>query len=87
MRKKTHHEDYRKKDHQINSQLIDALTGMGQKVSDALGKLGLSEGTSAGMEAAETMSNGIDRLEETMKATNRETKDMLQLILSYLGTS
>jgi len=56
-------------------------------VSDALGKLGPSEGTSAGMEAAEAMSNRIDRLEETMKATNGETKDMLQLILSRLGTS
>ena len=87
MRKKTRHEDYRKKDQQINSQLIDALTGMGQKVSDALGKLGSSEGTSVGMEAAEAMSNRIDRLEETMKATNGETKDMLQLILSRLGTS
>jgi len=87
MRKKSCHEDYRKKDQQINSQLIDALTGIGQKVSDALGKLALSKGSSAGMEAAETMSNRIDRLKETMKATNGETKDMLQLILSRLGTS
>jgi len=29
MRKKTRHEDYRKKDQQINSQLIDTLAGMG----------------------------------------------------------
>jgi len=60
---------------------------MGQKVSDALGKLGPSEGTDAGMAAAEAMSTRIDRLEETMKATNGETKDMLQQILSRLGTS
>ena len=59
---------------------------MGQKVSEALGKLGPSEGMSAGTEAAVAMSNRIDRLEETKKATNAETKDMLQLILSRLGT-
>ncbi|RPA94227.1 hypothetical protein L873DRAFT_1793091 [Choiromyces venosus 120613-1] len=47
MYKKTWHEDYQKKDQEISSQLIDALTEMGEKVLEALGKLGPSEGTSA----------------------------------------
>jgi len=71
----------------MNSQLINALTGICQKVSDAVGTLGPSVGTGAGIEAAEAMSTRIDRLEETMKATNGESKDILQLILSCLSTS
>ena len=60
---------------------------MGQKVAEALGKPGPSESTGGGTEEVEAMSKRMDRLEETMKASNWETKDMLQLILSRLGTS
>jgi len=85
MRQKSPHEDYRNKDQQINSLLINARAGMGQKVSNAIGQLGPSVGTSTGMQGVGAISNRTDRLKETMKTTNGETKYMLELTPACVG--
>ena len=95
MRKKTRCLEKHKEDRENDGMIIEAVTDIGSKVSEALAVLGSSETSQAAVFAAEeatkkreaafqAMSTRIDGLKETVNRSSAETQDMLPFILSRL---
>jgi hypothetical protein len=94
MRKKTRRQDKRKKEEATDMALVGALDGLGARIGGAMEKMVAAqtvesvdmvrEDGAKALRAVEKVNERLDVFETVMTKESKETKDLLQTILSRL---